>query len=77
MPLKYCNKASVNSFASTKSSNFQRLSILRVFLFWFAVIRPPASPLGSTNMLERLIGALLLERHEKWQLETRPSLSTP
>ena len=23
-------------------------------------------------MLERLIGALLLERHEKWQLETRP-----
>ena len=28
-------------------------------------------------MLERLIGALLLERHEKWQLETQPSLSTP
>ena len=26
---------------------------------------------------ERLIGALLLERHEKWQLETRPFLSTP
>ena len=26
---------------------------------------------------ERLIGALLLERHEKWQLETQPSLSTP
>ena len=26
---------------------------------------------------KRLIGALLLERHEKWQLETQPSLSTP
>ena len=24
---------------------------------------------------ERLIGALLLERHEKWQLETRPYFS--
>ena len=24
---------------------------------------------------ERLIGALLLERHEKWQLETRPYCS--
>ena len=26
---------------------------------------------------ERLIGALLLERHEKWQLEKQPSISTP
>ena len=26
---------------------------------------------------ERLIGALLLERHEKWQLEKQPYFSTP
>ena len=26
---------------------------------------------------EQLIGALLLERHEKWQLEKQPFFSTP
>ena len=26
---------------------------------------------------QRLIGALLLERHEKWQLEKQPYFSTP
>ena len=26
---------------------------------------------------QRLIGALLLERHEKWQLEKQPHFSTP
>ena len=29
------------------------------------------------TLKQRLIGALLLERHEKWQLETPPSLSKP
>ena len=29
------------------------------------------------TLKQRLIGALLLERHEKWQLEKQPSLSTP
>ena len=47
---KYCNKVSVNSFASTKSSIFQRLSILRVFLFWFAAEPGRREPAGRPQV---------------------------
>ena len=47
---EYCNKVSVNSFASTKSSIFQRLSILRVFLFWFAAEPGRREPAGRPQV---------------------------